>query len=62
MPETHIGTVIETQGYLNQPVEGKESILEGWKIEHAKNDPVDKRKNTKTLSETMLAHESRRKQ
>ena len=56
-----MGTVIETQGYLNQPVEGKESILEGWKIEHAKNHPVDERKNTKTLSETIGAHESRRK-
>ena len=54
MPETHIGTVIETQGYLNQPVEGKESILEGWKIEHAKNDPVDERKINETLLETII--------
>ena len=43
-PETHIGTIIETQGYLNQPVEGKESVLEGWKIKHAKNGPADERK------------------
>ena len=49
VPETHIGTVIETQGYLNQLVEGIESGLEGWKIKRSKNDTVDERKITGIL-------------